>query len=316
MDGDNCLDAHKPKRGDEHAHGDHSHTEGAPHAHSHSHGATTGKKMVMVLCLTSGLMVAELIAGIASHSLALLADAGHMLSDVAAQVLALGAMWISQKPANTAKSFGYYRTEILASLVNGVLLVCISGFVIFEGVRRLLHPDAVEAQLMLGVAVLALAINIFSMRVLHGVAQHSLNIKAAYLELMGDMLASAGVLVAAILIYFTKWYLADPIISILIGIAILPRTWLLLAEATNILMEGTPAHINVDKLRDALMAVPGTSGVHDIHVWTITSGFDAMSAHVQVSAADQSEAVLNAVTRLAREDFGIQHTTIQIEVPR
>jgi cobalt-zinc-cadmium efflux system protein len=316
MDGDNCSDAHKPQGRGGHTHsGGHSHAEGASHSHGHSHGATTGNKMILVLCLTSGLMLVEVVAGLASHSLALLADAGHMLSDVAAQVLALLAMWFSQKPANERKSFGYYRTEILASLLNGVLLVCISGFVMYEGVSRLMHPGPVEAPLMLGVAVVGLAINIFSMRVLHGVSQESLNIKAAYLELMGDMLASAGVVVAASIIYFTKWYLADPIISILIGIAILPRTWLLIAEATNILMEGTPAHINVDKLQASLLGVEGVTGVHDIHVWTITSGFDAMSAHVKVESPSLSETVLNSVTRVAREEFGIQHTTIQIELP-
>jgi cobalt-zinc-cadmium efflux system protein len=271
--------------------------------------------MILVLCLTGGLMVAELIAGMMTKSLALMADAGHMLSDVAAQVLALGAMWVASRPANAAKSFGYYRTEILASLVNGVMLVCISGFILVEGVNRLLHPGPVEANVMLGIAVVALCVNIFSMRTLHGVSQDSLNIKAAYLELMGDMLASAGVLVAAVIIYFTKWYLADPIISILIGIAILPRTWLLLAEATNILMEGTPAHINVDKLNAALLGIPGVTGVHDIHVWTITSGFDAMSAHVQVETPDQHHVVLENVTKLARDEFGIRHTTIQIELP-
>lgn len=271
--------------------------------------------MILVLCLTGGLMVVELIAGYMTQSLALMADAGHMLSDVAAQVLAIAAMWFSTKPPNEAKSFGYYRTEILASLINGVMLVCISAFIIFEGLNRVFHPAPVQANVMLGVAAVALCINIFSMRTLHGVAQNSLNVKAAYLELMGDMLASAGVLVAAIIIYFTKWYLADPVISILIGIAILPRTWLLLAEATNILMEGTPAHIDVDKLKTALRSIPGVSGVHDIHVWTITSGFDAMSAHVQVQAPEQHDVVLAGVIKLAREDFGITHTTIQIEPP-
>lgn len=270
---------------------------------------------MLVLGLTSGLMIAEVVAGLMANSLALLADAGHMLSDVAAQVLALLAMWFSQKPANERKSFGYYRTEILASLLNGVLLVCISGFVIYEGVNRIMNPGAVEAPLMLAVAFAGLAVNIFSMRVLHGVSQESLNIKAAYLELFGDTLASAGVVTAAVIIFFTQWYLIDPIISILIGIAILPRTWLLIAEATNILMEGTPAHINVDKLQGALLAVPGVTGVHDIHVWTITSGFHAMSAHVRVEAPQQSESVLAALTRVAREEFGIQHTTIQIELP-
>jgi cobalt-zinc-cadmium efflux system protein len=303
----------KGRRRGAHAHGGHVHVH---EDHDHSGGrASTTRKMVFVLCLTSVLMVAELIAGIAARSLALIADAGHMLSDVAAQALALAAMWFAARPPSPKKSFGYYRTEILASLINGVALICISGFIIVEGLQRVLQPESVEAPLVLLVATIGLIVNIVSMRVLHSVSHDSLNIKAAYLELLGDTLASAGVVVAAVVIIFTGWYIADPIISILIGLSILPRTWLLIAEATNILMEGTPGHIDMDKLHAALLAVPGVASVHDIHVWSITSGFEAMCAHVRITQADEQERVLADLTTVLRDQFGIDHTTIQIELP-
>lgn len=259
-------------------------------------------------------MVVELVAGFASHSLALIADAGHMLSDVAAQVLALFALWIAARPPDAGKSYGYYRTEILAGLVNGVALVMISIFILYEAVNRLAHPPEVQGNLMLIVAIIGLSVNLVSMRILTKVSADSLNVKAAYLELFGDMLASAGVLIAAIIIAFTHWYLADPLISGLIGLLILPRTWLLLSECTNILMEGTPQHIDMDQLRSALMKVPGVLDVHDMHVWTITSGLDAMSGHVCVERDMSSETVLSEVTRIAQNEFGIHHTTIQLEL--
>lgn len=295
---------HGPRRGH----------EGHGHAHGHAHFGS-GKRMGVVLALTSGLMIAEFVAGWLSHSLALMADAGHMLSDVAAQVLAMMAMWIAARPANRGKSFGYYRTEILASLLNGVLLVGISCFIIWESFSRLMHPPEVEGGIMLVIAAIGVTVNLISMRLLRDLATDSLNVKAAYLELFGDMIASAGVLVAAMLIYFTRWYIVDPLISVLIGFLILPRTWLLLSECTNILMEGTPGHIDLDKLHTALMGVPNVTNVHDIHVWTITSGFDAMCAHVQVTSADVQSEVLAEVTRVTQKDFNIGHTTIQIELP-
>lgn len=292
----------------------HDHDAGDGHAHGHGHRSESRGRLITVLGLTSGLMVAELIAGIYSHSLALMADAGHMLSDVASQILALLAMWFASRAPTPDKTYGYYRTEILASLINGVALVGISIFIVVEAVRRLSSPPEVQGSIMLVIAAVGLGVNLVSMRVLHSVAADSLNVKAAYLELMGDLLASAGVLVAAILINFTHWYIVDPMISVLIGLLILPRTWLLLAECTNILMEGTPRHIDLEGLRTALLGVQGVLDVHDMHVWTITSGLDAMSSHICVNKATPSDQVLSDVTRIAQKEFGIQHTTIQVEV--
>jgi cobalt-zinc-cadmium efflux system protein len=285
----------------------------ADHVHGVSRSESRGR-LTVVLVLTSVFMLVELVAGVYTHSLALMADAGHMLSDVAAQGLALLAIWFSAKAPTPGKSFGYYRTEILASLINGVALVGISIFIVYEAIRRLADPPTVAELPMLLVAACGLGINLISMRVLHSVANHSLNMKAAYLELLGDMLASGGVVVAAIVIWLTHWYIADPLISILIGILILPRTWLLLAECTNILMEGAPRHIDVEQLLTKLHTVNGVLDVHDIHVWTITSGLDAMSGHVCVRRGVAHDEVLNAVTNIAQKDFGIQHTTIQVEI--
>jgi cobalt-zinc-cadmium efflux system protein len=283
----------------------------------HSHGPTRSKsrsRLTAVLGLTAVLMLAELLAGIYSHSLALMADAGHLLTDVASQALALLAIWFSSKPPTPGKSYGYYRTEILASLINGVVLVGISLFILYEALHRLSSPPAVQAPLMLIVASVGLAVNLLSMRLLHSVAEHSLNVKAAYLELLGDLLASGGVVIAALVITFTHWYIADPLISVMIGVLILPRTWMLLAESTNILMEGTPSHIDVEALHGKLLGVSGVLDVHDIHVWTITSGLDAMSGHVCVARGEAPERVLSDVTRIAQHDFQIQHTTIQVEI--
>lgn len=303
VDGTIC-DHHDDGRSD---HQDHGNLPHVPHRHE-SRG-----RLILVLALTSVVMIVELIAGLASHSLALMADAGHMLSDVASQCLALLALWFASKPPTPGKSYGYYRTEILASLINGVALVGISIFIVYEAVSRLAHPPEVQGNLMLVVAVIGLTVNMISMRLLHSLADHSLNVKAAYLELMGDMLASGGVLVAALVVNFTHWYLADPLISLLIGFLILPRTWMLLAECTNILMEGTPRHIDMEGLRQSLAGVKGVLDVHDIHVWTITSGLDAMSGHVCIQRDATPEQVLAEVTRIAQKEFGIQHTTIQIE---
>jgi cobalt-zinc-cadmium efflux system protein len=295
----------------EHHDGEDGHEHGAQ-AHR-PHREESKGRLCIVLGLTSSLMVAELVAGYMTHSLALMADAGHMLSDVASQALALIAIWFAAKAPTQGKSYGYYRTEILASLINSVILVGIAILIISEAWHRLAAPPPVNSVPMLLVAGLGLVVNLVSMRLLHSLADHSLNIKAAYLELLGDLAASAGVLIAAAIMTFTHAYIVDPLISILIGIVILPRTWLLLSECTNILMEGTPGHIDMDRLRVELLRVEGVVDVHDIHVWTITSGLDAMSGHVCVDRQHSSEAVLGAVTRIAQQDFGIQHTTIQIE---
>lgn len=305
-----------------HSHGNHP-PDRAEKAHSHSHGhghahganlrAENKSSLLIVLVLTSAFMICEVVTGLFTHSLALLADAGHMLGDIGAIILALVAIWFSSKPATADKTFGYYRSEILAGFFNSLALVGVSLFIMYEAYMRLADPPEVIGMPILVVALIGLVVNITSLRILQRSAQQSLNAKAAYLEVLGDCLATVGVIISSLLIIFCKWYWADPLISSAIAIAILPRTWLLLKECTNILMEGTPGHIDLAALRLALMAVEGVTDVHDIHVWTITSGLDAMSGHVAVDNRAPAEEILSRVRKIVNDDFGIHHSTIQVE---
>lgn len=267
--------------------------------------------MIAVLVLTACYMVIEIATGFYTHSLALIADAGHMLSDVGAIVLALVAIWFSSKPATPEKTYGYYRCEILAGFFNALMLVVMSIFILYESYTRLQHPPEVIAAPVFFVACIGAVVNFVSLRLLKRGSEQSLNVRAAYLEVLGDMLATIGVIVSSALILLNRWYIADPIISAAIGVAILPRTWLLLKECINILMEGAPVHIDLGALRRSILAVPGVVDVHDIHVWTITSGRDAMSAHVTIERSPP-EVVLTEVTKVVN-GFGLHHSTIQVE---
>lgn len=269
--------------------------------------------MLIVLGMTSAYMVVEVITGLTTHSLAMLADAGHMLSDVGALVLGLLAVWFSSKPATQDKTYGYYRSEILAGFFNALLLVAISLFILYEAYKRLMQPPEVAGLPVLIVAIIGLAMNVVSLKVLKKSADATINARAAYLEILGDSLASFGVILSSAIIMTTKWYVADPIISGLIGLWILPRTWLLLSECINILMEGTPGHVDLGALRKSMLAVEGVLDVHDIHVWTITSGLDAMSGHVTIDNRAPAEEVLTKVTKILNDDFELHHTTIQVE---
>jgi cobalt-zinc-cadmium efflux system protein len=318
-----ALSADCPGKGHGHAHEDKGAAGGKAvhggHAHGHNHNhaanlrAENKNSILFVLGLTTAYMILEVVTGYYTGSLAMLADAGHMLGDIAALVLALVAIWFSSKPPTPDKTFGYYRSEILASFINGLALVGVSVFIMCEAYSRLSHPPAVVATPVLIVACVGLVVNIVSLRILQKAASHSLNAKAAYLEILGDCLASVGVIISSCVIIFFKWNFADPLISGLIAIAILPRTWSLLKECTNILMEGTPGHIDLGALRQSLMSISGVIDVHDIHVWTITSGRDAMSGHVTINDLAGAEAVLANVTKIVNDQFGISHSTIQVE---
>lgn len=266
-----------------------------------------------MLGLTGAFMVIECITGFLTGSLAMFADAGHMLSDVAALLLSLLAIWFASKPATPGKTYGYYRSEILAGFFNALVLVVLSLVIIYEAYRRFSAPPEVQGIPVLIVAALGLTMQLVSLAMLKKSADASINARAAYLEILSDSLASVGVIVSSLIIIFTKWYAADPIISGLIGLAILPRTWLLLSECINILMEGTPGRIDLSSLRNAITAVPGVQGVHDVHVWTITSGLDAMSGHILIDSSAPAEEVLTSVTKILNDDFDLHHTTIQVE---
>jgi cobalt-zinc-cadmium efflux system protein len=266
-----------------------------------------------VLALTGCYMLVQVLTGLFTGSLAMLADAGHMMGDIGALLLALFALWFSSKPATPDKTYGYYRTEILAGFLTALVLVGISIFILYESYQRINNPPTVMAAPVLFVACIGLIINLFSLKLLKKDAASSVNMKAAYLEVLGDSLATIGVIASSCIILATRWYLADPIVSAVIGLAILPRTWILLSECVNILMEGAPGHVDLSKLRKTMLGVPGVIDVHDIHVWTITSGLDAMSGHVTIDKNAPAETVLTEVTRIMNDDFGLHHTTVQVE---
>jgi cobalt-zinc-cadmium efflux system protein len=266
-----------------------------------------------VLALTGAYMVVEAVAGWWTGSLALLADAGHMLTDVAGLALALLAIWFARRPPTPDKTYGYYRVEILAALVNAIVLLGVSILILYEAYRRLRAPEPIMATPMLVVAVVGLGVNVLGMIMLRAGSRESLNVKGAYLEVMSDALGSVGAIVAALVVLGTGWSGADAMVGGIIGLFIVPRTWRLLSQAVNVLLEGVPPHLSVAEIEQAMLAVAGVREVHDLHVWTLTSGRDAMSAHVFVSAPGESDRILRALHEVLHTRFGIEHTTIQME---
>jgi cobalt-zinc-cadmium efflux system protein len=266
-----------------------------------------------VLVLTGAFLVVEAVGAWFTGSLALAADAGHMLTDVGGLALALFAIWIAARPPTPEKTFGYYRAEILASVVNALLLLVAAGWILVEAYQRLLAPREVLGGPMMAVAGLGLAVNLLGAWLLRRGAGESLNIRAAYLEVLADALTSLAVLAAAAVVTVTGWTVADPLASAVIALLIVPRTWRLLRQAVNILLEGVPAHLELGEIEAAMLAVPGVRRVHDLHVWTLTSGREAMSAHVVVDDPADSERLLDELHRVLHARFGIDHTTIQLD---
>jgi len=268
-----------------------------------------------VLGLTASFMGVEAAAGWWTNSLALLSDAGHMLTDVAALGLALFALWFSRRAAPRGLTFGYLRFEILAALINGIALLGITALIFHEAWQRLHTQALVRADGMLAVAVLGLVVNLASLWILSRGGEHSLNERGALLHVLGDALGSVGAIVAALVMRATGWYQADAVVSALIGLLILRSTWDLLRETVHILMEGTPIHLSFDEVREAMLAAPGVVEVKDLHLWSLASGYDALSAHVVVPDVEQTDAVRNALRRILVERFNIEHTTLEIERP-
>jgi cobalt-zinc-cadmium efflux system protein len=266
-----------------------------------------------VLAVTVAFMVVEAVGGWLSGSLALLADAGHMLTDAGALGLSLLSCWIALRPANESKTYGYRRWEILAALVNGAALFGIAAWVIVEAFQRIQNPQPIRADLFLAVAAAGLVVNLISLRVLHDLRHGSLNTRGAYLHVLGDALGSAGALAAAAVIAITGWTLADPIISIALALLILFGAWQLLKESTDILLEAVPRHVSMSEVQRRMLGVPGVSAVHDLHVWTVTSGMVAMSGHAIVPELASHPEVLEGI-RLEMARLGIAHVTIQLEV--
>lgn len=289
----------------------HSHS----HGHSHHHGQGDGNRRRLALaCILSVIyMLAELFGGLLTGSLALLADAGHMLSDAAALLLSLFAIWICQRPPTPKHTWGYHRTEILAALANGATLVAISVYVLLEAVERFRHPAKVEAPLMMGIAAGGLLVNLISLRILSGGKSESLNVRGAWLHVLTDALGSVQAIAAGALIWAFGWSWADPVASILISLLVIYSAWDLLRETLGVLMEGTPGHIDVEEVRGTLAGISGVVDVHDLHVWTITSGMESLSAHVVVEDESTACAMLAQVRTKLHDRFGIDHLTIQVE---
>jgi cobalt-zinc-cadmium efflux system protein len=257
-------------------------------------------------------MLVEVAGGWLANSLALLADAGHMLTDSAAVALALFASWIAERPATPEKTYGYVRLEILAALVNGAVLFVLAGLIVWHAIGRFQHPPVIEPQLLFVIASVGLLGNAIALRILHGRHEDSLNVRGAYLHILGDLLGSVGAVLAGGVIMVTGWTLADPIVSVVIALLILMGAWRLVRESVDVLLEATPGHIYLGDVASAITSVSGVREVHDLHVWTVTSGVVAMSGHAVVPDPQQNQPVLETVQqRLAT--MGINHVTLQIE---
>lgn len=279
--------------------------------------ATDRRRLGAVLVLTLVYMLAELVGGLWTRSLALLADAGHMLTDVASLSLALGALWFVRRPPTTRHTYGFHRVEILAALINGVVLWAIVLWIGVEAIDRLRSPAPILAGPMMAIAAGGLLVNGAAFWILHGrhdpAVERSLNLHGALLHVVGDLLGSAGALAAGAAAAFLGWRFADPVASLVIGALILISSWRLVRDAVHVLLEGAPADLDVGAMIDRVRSVEGVAGIHDLHVWTLTSGYAALSAHVVCGHAEEREMLLARVNRVLREEFGIIHTTIQLE---
>ncbi|MEO8194294.1 MAG: cation diffusion facilitator family transporter [Gemmatimonadales bacterium] len=279
--------------------------------HDHASHAPV-RSLKLALALTATLLVAEVAGGLLSNSIALLADAGHMLTDVAALALSLFVAWFIHQPGTPQKSFGYLRWEILAAFLNGAALLLISAGIIVESILRLRNPEPIAGGLMLAVALGGLIVNVISAAVLHPMSRSNMNVRGAYLHVVGDLLGSVGTVAAAVIIRYTGWLMADPIASFLTTALIIRGAWTLVRESVDILLESAPKHIDPEAVRTQLVAIPGIESVHDLHVWSVTPNMVAMSAHAIVRNAASQQHVLEHVHD-AMALFGISHVTVQIE---
>jgi cobalt-zinc-cadmium efflux system protein len=283
------------------------------HNHAHTPAGRNKRRLAIVLGLTTLYLVAEVVGGLLTGSLALLADAGHMLTDVAGLGLALLAIRFAERPATPERTYGFYRVEILAALANAVVLIGISLYILYEAYERFMNPPEVESKAMLLIAGIGLVINVVGILILRAGASESLNMKGAYFEVLSDLLTSVGVIIAGVIMLTTGWYYADPLLSAGIGLFILPRTWMLLRDALGVLLEGTPSDVNLASVRDGISSVPGVEGVHDLHVWSLTSGVNAMSVHAVLEDGATHDDVLVAIRKLVTSEFKIAHATVQVE---
>lgn len=300
---------------------DHEHEHGHDHAHGHGNfrSSTGGQRdLLIALSITVLMMIAEVIGGLLSNSLALLSDAGHMFTDNLALLLSFFAMKFATKPATEKKTFGFYRLEILAALLNGIVLVLISLYIMYEAYVRMIHPQPVEGQLMLIVAIIGLVANVVGAFFLFKHSHASLNIRGAYLHIVGDALASIGVVIGGVIIIYFDWYPIDPILSIIISLIIIYGSWSLVKESVNILLESVPSHIDIDTVSAEIAHVKGVREAYHIHIWAITSGVYSMSAHVLIDdqLVSGCRNIIDEIRELLSDKFNILHSTIQLECDR
>jgi len=282
---------------------------------SHRQGNSYQRPLLIALGITSAVMIAEFVGGLLANSLALLSDAAHMLTDCLALLLSIVAFRVSSKPPTKRSTFGFYRLEIFAAQINGVILAFLSLFIFYEAYHRLLHPEPVKGLLMMGIAGVGLLANMVSVRVLNQSSKKNLNVKAAFLHIVGDLLSSIGVIIGGGLIYFTGWFVVDPILSFMIGLIILKGAYGVVKETAAVLLEAVPKHVNLEKLIREVKAMNGVESFHDVHVWTITSGLYALSGHVQIhdQRISESAQIMESIREYLTKHYRIDHTTLQLE---
>ena len=282
-------------------------------ADGHRHTSPNARPIAIALALTGTFLIVEIISGILTGSLALISDAAHMFTDTVGLAIALAAIKIGQRPADSRRTFGYQRFEILAAATNAILLFLVATYILWEGYQRLMRPPEIQSLAMLAVAVLGLIVNVVAMRLLNDGKDSSLDVKGAYLEVWSDFLGSLGVIFAALVIWLTGWKWVDPLIAIAIGLWVLPRTWSLLRETINILLEGVPDGLDYDAILNDLKEIEGVDGVHDLHVWALSSNKPSLSAHLVVADIQRQERVRSAVAKYLADKFKIEHATLQLE---
>jgi len=271
------------------------------------------RRLTIALAITGCYFVVELVGGLLSNSLALLSDAGHMLSDVAAMTLSLFAFQVAKRPADPKRTYGYHRVEILAALLNGLALWLMVGMIYHEAFQRLFDPPEVQSMGMLLVASVGLLVNIAAAYILHETSSQSLNLRGAFLHVLGDAMGSVGAICAGVVMLLTEWYLADPLVGLLIGSFILYTSWGLIRDSLEVLMQAVPREVNLDQIKTTMESIDGVHRVHDLHVWTVTSGIYTLTAHAVMSPNGHPEHILNDIETFLRDRFQIHHTTIQLE---
>lgn len=282
-------------------------------AHSHDNSSSNAGALSKALALTGTFLVVEVVAGVWTGSLALISDAAHMLTDTAGLAIALAAIKIGERPADSRRTFGYKRFEILAAAFNALLLFVVAGYILYEAYHRFQSPADIQSIPMLLVAFAGLVVNLMAMRLLAAGKDASLNVKGAYLEVWSDMLGSIGVMGAAALIWITDWRWVDPLVAVAIGLWVLPRTWQLFSETINVLLEGVPEGIDLDAVAASLKTTPGVDDIHDLHVWALTSNVPSLSAHLVLSTGADASTVQSAATKMLDQKFEIEHVTLQTE---